>query len=460
MHQNSDPLQKTSNRIALFGTFDVDNYGDCLFPLIVKYHLTKRLKQVELYLFSPTNRTAKVANYPRVYGFNELHKIFREPPSAIIVGGGALLRTGHGLSIYPQIRHILYPYTFKCWLLPIMIADLIWNCSSFLNAVGDAPPYDEQFIDLIAKYMNKVTLCLVRDKYTQERLSQIGVKAEVVPDCGFSLSHLLPESKWSRNYYRVSTEFHLPKKYLVAHASFHLGSNYAVFAKAVADAANKTNLPVVLLPISHHLSDIQSLKVVRRILNKQGVKTYLINKLLDTIQTSSVLANTELYIGVSLHGAIASLSFGKPAVSFSVSKTGKHYGALLAVGLEICHTDQLDMIPEKASQLLKMPRVYFTEKVEAANRRIDDYFDSMARIIESSPRASIPKGWRQKTSTGEIIYEDSKDFQILKQLCLVQKKQISIWRNYIQYIVRQNLVISQYYDLSNFRLGRVKQAKY
>jgi polysaccharide pyruvyl transferase WcaK-like protein len=456
MHEKPQPMQEPSNRIALFGTFDVENYGDCLFPLIVEHLLTKRLEHVKLYPFSPTDRTSIIGNYPRVYGFHELLKVFSDPPAGIIVGGGELVRTEHGLSIYPQLyKDILYPPAFKCWLLPVMIADS-WKCPCFLNAVGHAPALDQAFLDLIGTYLRKMSLCLVRDGFTADRFSQMGVQAEVVPDCGFATSHLFKESEWKSKYLRASEEFQLPEKYLVAQISFTYGGRktHAGFAKAVAETANKTGLPVVLLPISHHLADIQSLKVLRRILNRQNVKCYLINKLVDTLQSTAILANSELYMGTSLHGAVVTLSFGKPALSFSLSKTGKHRGVLSVVGLEICHTNQLETAAEAAFGLLQMPRSYFTEKVETANRRIDDYFGRIATIVKSSPRAAIPEGMSQDPRTGEITYKGSDDFRRITELCLTKKKEITIWKNCFQYLVRQNFTISQHYDHLRFYLPK------
>ncbi len=39
-------------QIGLFGTFDVQNYGDLLFPLIAEAELTLRLGTVKLHRFS------------------------------------------------------------------------------------------------------------------------------------------------------------------------------------------------------------------------------------------------------------------------------------------------------------------------------------------------------------------------------------------------------------------------
>ena len=44
---------KTIYRIAQIGTFDLENYGDLLFPVILENELKKRIQNVEIVLFSP-----------------------------------------------------------------------------------------------------------------------------------------------------------------------------------------------------------------------------------------------------------------------------------------------------------------------------------------------------------------------------------------------------------------------
>lgn len=441
----NSPLPKGAPlRIALFGTFDVDNYGDCLFPLIVKHGLEKRLGNIELYPFSPTGRMPRIANYSKVYAFNELGEIFREPPAAFIIGGGALLTTEHALSIYPQIRNVLYPYSLKCWLLPTMIANS-WNCPTLLNAVGFGL-FDEAFNDLAARYLSKVTLCLVRDPFTADRLSRLNVDSEIVPDSALLLPDLLTAPEWKSCYQQLARQFGIPGEFIVAQISLHLGAFIAQFSNAVADVAVRTGLPVVLVPICHHHSDIASLKIMQRILRRRHVETYFVDEVLTTLHTSSILAMSELYIGTSLHGALASIAFGKRAISFSSSKMTKQRGVLSMLGLENCHCWHTKDIPARAMQLIQQPENLYRDKAEVAAGRVNDYFDRMGNIIQSQRDSSIPREWKQKRSTGEVTCGEMGDFQRVKQLCIAKKQEVNRWKALLQYLVRKNYTTSQHYD--------------
>jgi lipopolysaccharide transport system ATP-binding protein len=46
-------------QIGLFGTFDVQNYGDLLFPLVAEAELSKRLGPVKLHRFSYHAKTPR-----------------------------------------------------------------------------------------------------------------------------------------------------------------------------------------------------------------------------------------------------------------------------------------------------------------------------------------------------------------------------------------------------------------
>lgn len=448
-------MNNSHHNIALFGTFDIDNFGDCLFPLIVEHHLKKRLGKIQLYPFSPTSRVARIANYSRVYSFNELSLTFSEPPSCIMVGGGDLISTADSPSIYPQLRNILYPYSIKTWLLPIMAADA-WNCPSMLNAVGMSPLFDKDFNELTRMYLQKLDLCLVRDRFSAERLSEIQVDSEIVPDSAFSVPNLLNSSEWAMQYQQIAKQLKLPSKFMVAQVAFYLEENHIKVANAIAQSAISSGLPVVLLPICHHHSDIQSLRVVRKILRKNKIEVYMVDCILNTLQTSSVLANASLYIGTSLHGAIITLAFGNPAVSYSSRKKGKHYGVLSELGLEICHTNQADDIPDIVSNLLRLPKKWYATKIESANIRINDYFDRMAKIIMTARNSAIPKDWSQKASTGKISCKSMHDFENLTKLCLSKKHETKTWKRWMQYLLRTNLTTSEYYDRLIFWLRKHK----
>jgi len=82
-------------RVCQWGTFDVANYGDRLFPLIAKEELTTRLPGLELTCYAPlgdaTLPPGSPPPLPLVPGGGSLHRQRREYSArhfdAILIGG-------------------------------------------------------------------------------------------------------------------------------------------------------------------------------------------------------------------------------------------------------------------------------------------------------------------------------------------------------------------------------------
>lgn len=64
-------------KIAFTGVFDIDNFGDHLFPIIFENSLRKRKIDVELFLFSPYESTQGFGIAKKVYSIREMESSTR-----------------------------------------------------------------------------------------------------------------------------------------------------------------------------------------------------------------------------------------------------------------------------------------------------------------------------------------------------------------------------------------------
>lgn len=79
-------------KIAFTGVFDIDNFGDHLFPIIFENSLRKRKIDVELFLFSPYESTQGFGIAKKVYSIREMEKLHKiNKFDAIVVGGGEII---------------------------------------------------------------------------------------------------------------------------------------------------------------------------------------------------------------------------------------------------------------------------------------------------------------------------------------------------------------------------------
>src|SRR6266487_318530 len=117
-------------QIGLFGTFDLENYGDLLFPLVAEAELTERLGRVKVHRFSYNAKSTPDWPYV-VTSLTELPRIAGDL-DGVLIGGGFIIRfdkdvaPGYG----PPTPAIHHPTGY--WLTPALVAlqrgiPLIWN---------------------------------------------------------------------------------------------------------------------------------------------------------------------------------------------------------------------------------------------------------------------------------------------------------------------------------------------
>jgi polysaccharide pyruvyl transferase WcaK-like protein len=432
-----------NNRVGLIGTFDVDNYGDCLFPIVVADQLKKRLGQVEVFPISPTNRLASIANYSKVYGFNEIVQLFSCVPSCFIVGGGDLLTTSLSIGVYPDRK--AYPPSVTTWLLPMMIASA-WDIPIIFNAVGVAQ-VGKEYMDIARQYFSDVALLAVRDRLSADKLASKGIQSEVQPDCAILTPDILSKIEWENIYREIQNEYRIPSNYIIAQYSlcYH---NVISFAHRMAEMSIQTGLPLVLLPICNHLHDLTCLRIVQKILSRKAVKSILIDRVLNTIQTSALLAHCCMYIGTSLHGAIVTLSFGKRALSISTSAEGKHFGVLSEMGYPECHETQIDAIPTRGIEILKINEDAYAQKVSKIRKQSEEYWNRVAQIIASQgpSRKSTSSCLSQDPESGKLTHVSDPRFESLNGIALRQiRKSSTIKNNIIRMIHRNKPLVNMYY---------------
>ena len=113
--------------VAMSGTFDVENYGDLLFPLIAAEALKGRDPRIRVVPFSVTAKSGSAwpfAVRPLAEMVSDISDF-----SALLVGGGQIIRFDKR---YPEPVPAHVDLPIANWLVPAMLAALngkpvIWN---------------------------------------------------------------------------------------------------------------------------------------------------------------------------------------------------------------------------------------------------------------------------------------------------------------------------------------------
>lgn len=238
-------------QIGLFGTFDVENYGDLLFPLIAEAELTERLGTVELHRFSYNAKTPPDWPYS-VTSVKELPGIAGRLDGALI-GGGFLIRFDKSVApdYGPPTAAIHHPTGY--WLTPALIAlqhcvPLIWNAPGMHS--NEIPEWADPLMELALTLSQYIA---VRDEPSQAALVRFVDKHRiaVVPDTGFGIARLLGgQPSFELNRLREASGLTGP--YVVMQASSSL-DGFFDFVKR--HARRFADYRFLVLPISPGLGD-------------------------------------------------------------------------------------------------------------------------------------------------------------------------------------------------------------
>jgi Rps23 Pro-64 3,4-dihydroxylase Tpa1-like proline 4-hydroxylase len=301
-------------RLGIFGTFDVANYGDLLFPLIAEAELSRRLGSLTLCRFSYHEKSPPSWPYA-------VRSLTRLPEDALdldgaIIGGGHIIRFDKQIApgYYPPSPGIHHPTGY--WLTPALVArdgglPVVWNAPGVHGAI---PPWAESLVALAIQGSAYVS---VRDEPSRRALEPLAgnVKIHVVPDTAFGLARLVDVHHPSAEFLRLHAELGANRPYIIVQATSAL-SSFARFVRKHAPAfVGHRLLAVPVCPIhgddaavfDYELPDMGRL---------QSFPTPLV--------LAELIAHASAVVGVSLHLSISALAFGVPLFRPAGSFSGKY----------------------------------------------------------------------------------------------------------------------------------------
>ncbi|MPL95145.1 hypothetical protein SDC9_41311 [bioreactor metagenome] len=308
-------------RIAFCGVFDLANYGDHIFPVIFSHEMEKRGLDYELLLFSPIECQQAFNNSKHVYPLYNLEKMHKDNPfDVFVVAGGEII---HLFKFIQKLNtdeksYQEYPIS-QIWLIPAIVANkygvkLLWN----------TPGIPFVFEDLLKPTVKSMCSCVdylsVRNIFSKVCLKECGIdenKINLVPDTVLYLSEVV-----KFDYLMSIREKVLPFKeqYIVFHCNKFINDKQIESVIEILNNLSEKGYKIVLLPLAYtHDDDI----ILSKINNISNNKFFKFNSKLSVFEMMSVLAGCFLYIGVSFHGAITALQYGKKAIAFDFMKNNK-----------------------------------------------------------------------------------------------------------------------------------------
>lgn len=368
--------------IAQFGTFEVENYGDRLFPIILEKALASRIDSFQIQLYSPLGDVATNRIFPIKASKGESLFYSEIAPQACVVGGGDLITFATNVSVtYRSHWHSQIGPLASCWAIsglrrPSGIP-LIWN------ACGVPSPFTSEQAAFVAAIASEVDYLTVRDEQSCVHLCQAGVEREiaVVPDTAVILPEHFPADSLRKRADEIFRSFGFALgEPLIFQVNSSLDEGQLMdFVIALKQIKKMLGRPLLLLPIGHcHEDDI----VLAKFKKASNDEFALITEKLDTISTAAVIAHSSGFIGSSLHGNVTAFAYGIPHLIYQCAPLSKLEGFLRHTQEEERLVLNLEQLLQRALLLRVQPsRSVYRELV----KRVEKHFD---RLVESMLRPS------------------------------------------------------------------------
>ncbi|QNM83816.1 glycosyltransferase family 29 protein [Sphingomonas sabuli] len=306
---------ETADTVLVFGTFDVENYGDLLFPIIAG----RRLERAGLAItaVSPTSVKTAYDDAPAPIAFDALAAC-NPPGKAVLIGGGNIIHLRHtALPDYQDgnLRNAAYP---ALWVGATSLA-----AAYGLPVVWNAPgvPFAEQGWpagDMLSATAAAADYLSVRDDNSRLALGVGGAAATIVPDSAVEISRVWPlEEQEPRARAVLERAGADPAgSYIAVHVKERsLGGSLEELAEQLDALAADTGRTVVLVAIGPCHGDDD---VARRLGEAMQSSCVVLDRPASLQDIAAIIACADLTLCSSLHAYITSFSYGIPGVLVSL----------------------------------------------------------------------------------------------------------------------------------------------
>ena len=295
--------------VWMYGTFDVDNFGDLLLPIIAQRELASTARLVPV---SPEGQTTSFSG-----SIPSTDISLGGKPNLILLGGGNIVtRQLKRLAEYPSWRDDLDSAAFSIWVAPLIKAIQL-RCPIVWNMPGCGP---EDFDiggplrDSIQRWIHQSTYSSpnFRDPQSASLFKNcFDGHVQVLPDSAFGLGSVFDDSEVNQLYSISKKKYNLPSSpYLLVHVKKeYLDVPIRHLATYLTSIAKQHGEHVVLIPLGLCHGDLTVLRQLSSLLPCQHT---LIDDDFDVLCFVSLIAKASYFLTSSYHGSIVASCFSTP----------------------------------------------------------------------------------------------------------------------------------------------------
>jgi hypothetical protein len=381
-----------ATRVAVLGTFDVDNYGDHLFPRVAVHELGRRLPGVVVEPFAPYGRlhptrlddgraaaTLGPWNPERARQLAAAHDL-------VLVGGGELMHLNDPLlaPVYGTTPGELSEMAPSRWFVEALGPELEADCPVVWHGVGVPwAPGEEEAGRLRAALADRPYVT-VRDRHSAERLAKAGVDrpVEVVPDSALLLNRIMPVESLQERLVGLRAAGAYPPPgapVLVVQGCDLLVPHVPAMAGAVEHwRVGRPGGEVVVVETGRCRGDGLFAAALEATLVRERI--WRLPEAVTVEDLAAAIAGGDLFLGSSLHGAITALVYGRPFVLLKLFDEAKldGFGDVTGLGRYVLHSP--GEIPAAMDAALA-GNAATPALLATLQGRIDAHFDVLAEMV-------------------------------------------------------------------------------
>jgi GT2 family glycosyltransferase/glycosyltransferase involved in cell wall biosynthesis/polysaccharide pyruvyl transferase WcaK-like protein len=369
--------------IAHFGTFDVENYGDLLFPAILEH----RLGDLD-YRFVHVSPHGGPPVWNDCVTTVAAEAMINDPPelAGVVVGGGHIIHASpSSLDRYDQgglSEIVAYP---SLWLGAAYIAaqrnvPYCWNAPGVPQAFSPSTMRLVEWAASIADYL------AVRDRASHSRLVAAGVTRpiRVVPDTALEVARLWSPQQLEAAYSEAfcSRGREVPERTIAVHLNRrYAGEDLDLLAGRLDRIAQRLEATPVLIAMGPCHGDDELQRDVGR---RMASEPLVIDRPQSLREITACIARGEAYLGSSLHGMITACSFGTRGmvvIPRSAGTIGKFTGFLEMFQLTRWRAETWQEAEDRLEEFIAAPPDPWARVLDAATPTLDEHWERMRGVL-------------------------------------------------------------------------------
>lgn len=371
-----------------WGGFDVDNFGDLLYPFIIEHYYGSSFKYI-LHC-SPTGRPN---NWLDSKSTNLILDCIRHNEKyCLLIGGGNIISFSKATAIQYLISesHIKNVYP-SFTILPLLLFKR-YNIPYAFNSVG-VRIIDKSYKKILKSVFHNSSYISCRDVYSRTNLLDCGIikPINISVDSAFQIDKVFPKKYLAEKYYSnilIKYNLNINSKKIVVHINDRYLKNDIGYLINFITLISKTyDLHPIFIALGPCHNDDSILQFLPDSIKAISTIIYRPTSIVDIL---AILAFADYYIGSSLHGGLVSLVYGNKIVYVVDEKLSNNYkftGLVSKLNITNCICNSWE---DSYSNIKKVGIDFF--KGNSANvinikNNIDDNFSNIInsfKIIQSN----------------------------------------------------------------------------